>query len=353
MAVRVAFALSLGLLSAPASGQQEIGGILKRLQSVPATSTKADCDAELAKSTSSNAFDLFYGAKVCAVAKQKPESSFLLLAGQIRATPDMLAMMPAAQPDAKTAISLYGFIYSYAGGMGDEGVLRDARSRERLFALLDGWKPIYDAAYNPGWKTSRRASEAEYNRMLADSASGRRHQIERIVRLFSDDAYYALHREERDLYAKQGGPVEVGTPVSRRLSELARKMNERAVALGVDDMRMPDTESTNADPADDRRSWPPDAPGKNERVIAGVDDPVVKKCSDSAEFSSVAENSRILRVIVTTTEEWGKVWRADLEGGDLGPTRQVCTSNYSSSRPMDGPENRLDPLPDPTSPVKR
>src|SRR6266568_1770922 len=99
MKSRVAFALVLSLVSTPAAAQQEVEAILKRVQAVPATSTKSDCDTQLAKARTANAFDLFYGSGVCSVAKQKPESSFLLLAAQIRATPDMGGMMPATQSD--------------------------------------------------------------------------------------------------------------------------------------------------------------------------------------------------------------------------------------------------------------
>lgn len=66
----------------------------------------------------------------------------------------------------------------------------------------------------------------------------------------------------------------------------------------------------------------------------------------AAEWSTIAQNSRIARVVVTATDAWGTVWRADLEGGEGGAERRVCTRNYSSSRPLEGPFDRLTPLPE-------
>jgi len=343
---RIVLAIALGAAAAPAAAQQEIKTILDRIQSISPSSTKSDCDAQLAKATTANAFDLFYGAGLCGAAKQKADSSFLLIAGQIRATPDMASMMPATQADAKTVIALYGFIYSYAGGLGDEEVLRDKASRVRLYSLLDQWKPNYGSTYNPGWDVRRRPSEADYLAAIAESAAGRRRQLEEIVSLYSDDIYYALHRQERELYASQGGPVEASGAVAKQMSELSRKMNDRAAQLGLGNLKeIPADEAVaRQEPSD----FPPDAPGKDERVIDGASDPVAKRCADSAEFSAILENARMPRVLVTTTRKWGTVWRADFEGGSFGPERHVCSAHYDSSRPFEGPQDRLAPLPVPS-----
>ena len=277
MSTRIALALALCAISVPAVAQQDVEGIIKRLQAVPASSTQADCDKQLAKAAKANAFDLFYGSGVCQAAKQKPEASFLLLAGQIRAMPDMGGMVPATQNDAKTVVALYGFIYSYAGGMGDDEVLRDKISRSRLYALIDQWKPAYDATYHPGWATRGRPSEPEYRATLDASATHRRQQVVDFARLYSDDTYYALHHEERELYAKQGGTVDVDSPIAKRLGELARQMNERAVALGVRSaaVEIPSAEAVTQEPS---RNVPPEAPGSDERIIDGAADPVAKRC---------------------------------------------------------------------------
>jgi hypothetical protein len=122
-------------------------------------------------------------------------------------------------------------------------------------------------------------------------------------------------------------------------------MNDRGVALGPGNApkEIPIDEAGAHQPSIDE---PPDAPGSDERIIDGSNDPVVKRCVKGAEFMDLLSNARIARVLVTTTKKWGTVWRADLEGGTFGSERRVCTVNYDGSRPLDmGPKDRLAPLP--------
>jgi hypothetical protein len=335
----------LAVIGTAAFGQEEFDAVSRRLLSAPASSTRADCDAELARAARANAFDLFHGSAVCHVAGEEPEASFLLLAGQIRAMPDMGSMMPVSQKDAEASTALYSFIYSVAGGLGDEEVLREETSRKRLFALLDQWKPTYDANYDPGWEARDRPDPNEYRAALAESISVRRAAVEKMARLYSDDIYYALHREEQELLAKQEGrAVDVNSKDAKELGDLASKMNRRAADLGFGDIVQP-VPPAEIDPPEPGVGVPQDFPEDDEQVINGENDAVAKQCARGAQFSATFSNSRIARVLITRSDKWGTVWRADLEGGEFGPERVVCSSNYSSSHAFGmGTEDQFVPL---------
>lgn len=331
-------------LAAPAAAQTGIVTLMDRLNSVrPEAVTAADCDAQVARAAALNVPDLLYGAWLCYAANRAVEGNFLLNAGQVRSIPDMGLMVPAARADSDVVTSLYGVIYFHLGGPGREEVLRDAASRERFFRLFDGWSADYPADYNPGWNTRRRPDAAAYRAAIAESKAGRRRQLVDIARLYSDEAYYALHRRFQDLQARNPTGFVEGTPDADLSSDLERQMNERSAALGIETGYPADAEAS--DPGSER--FPPHVPARDEVVLAGTADPVAQRCAEIAERFTISADSRIVRVLVTRSPEWGTIWRADLGGGDQPAERFTCTSNTSSSGPLG---DEIPPLPEGAAP---
>jgi hypothetical protein len=327
-------------LGSQAPAQRISDALLDRLTSVrPGSATSADCARQVAEAAKLNGPDLLYGAAVCSAAGRAVEGSFLLNAGQTRSMADLALTMPASKADSDVQTSLYGILYFHAGGPGSEEVLRDASSRDRLFRLLDSWSPSYSSDYNPGWNVRRRPEAAEYSAAIAELKAHRREQLDEVARLYSDTAYYALHRRHQDLQARNSNGFIAGTPDADLSRELLRQMSERSAALGIGTA---DDDTARPDPSDLR--FPPPAPGAEELVLPSSSDPVVRRCADSAERWTIAADTRVLRVLITKSPEWGTIWRADIAGGDRPAERFTCTSDSTSSRPLAG-EDTIPPLP--------
>jgi len=331
--------VSLGLGS-QATAQGVIDPLMDRLTSVrPGSATSEDCARQVAAAATLNGPDLLYGAAVCSAAGKAVENSFLLTAGQTRSMADMALTVPASKADSDFQSALYGVLYFHAGGPGSEEVLRDGSSRDRFFTLLDSWSPSYSTDYNPGWNVRRRPEAAEYSAAIAELKADRRKQLEEVARLYSDMAYYALHRRHQDLQARNSNGFTEGTPDADLSRELLRQMSERSAALGIgaadDDIARPDLFDG---------QLPPAAPAAGEVVLPSSSDPVVKRCADVAERWTIAADSKVLRVLITKSAEWGTIWRADIAGGDRPAERFTCTSRSTSSRPLEG-KDTIPPLP--------
>ena len=322
--------------------QAQTGGLAlaDRLAAVdPAKVTAADCEAGMAGASRSNGPDLLHAAWVCFAAKKQVEGAFLLSAGQARSVVDMATMVPASKADADAAVALYGVIYARAGGYGDDVVLRDPAARDRFFGLIDTWSPVYDMRYDPSWRVRRRPDAAAYSAAIAETKAGRRKQLAEVARLLSDDDYYALHRRHDELLERQRNRFVDGTPEAARSADLLRRMDERAVALGV---RAPA-------PADEpgtimTAGSAPDSPAADERVLPDSADPVIRRCADMAEWRTIAAETKVLRTLVTRSPAWGVIWRADIGRSGGSTERLTCTANSSSSRPLEMGDDKLVPL---------
>lgn len=336
-----ALLLSLCLsLSSGAVARTEEAGLLGRLNSVrPGAATAADCDRHVAQAAKLNGPDLLYAASVCYAANKPGEGTFLLNAGQVRSTADLVLTVPAAKADSDIQTSLYQILYFHAGGPGKAEVLRDATLRDRAFSLFDGWSPSYGPDYDPGWKMRRRPDAAVYQAAIAEQKAARQKQLGEIARLYSDEEYHSLHRQFQDLQARNGSGFAEGTADAKRAHDLMRLMSERSAALGIG----PHPGDEDSDPGSE--PFPPASPAREETVLAGSTDSVAKRCSEMAERFTIASESKILRVLITNSPEWGVVWRADMAAPGEPAERFTCTANTSASRPLDMGDERIPPLP--------
>lgn len=331
-------------LSSPAVAQPGAEALLERLESAK-DATPAQCERQVAQAAKLNGPDLLYGATVCYGAKKLEEGSFLLNAGQVRSSADLLLMVPASKADSDVQASLYEVIYFHAGGPGREEVLRRPASRDRFLKLFDGWAPEYGPGYDPGWNVRRRPDPAAYRAAVAEQKAGRRKQLADISRLYSDRVYYSLHRRLNDLLARNGNSLVDGSADARLSNALMLEMRARSEALGVG----PEPADEGGDPGTE--PFPPAAPAVEEIVLAGSTDPLVQRCADLAERMIIASESKILSVLVTRSPEWGIVWRADMAAAGQPAERFTCTEQTSASRPLDMGDESIPPLPGGVSPA--
>jgi hypothetical protein len=334
--------LAIGL-SSTAAAQAGMESLLERLKS-PKGATAAQCEAQVARAATLNGPDLLYGASVCHAANRPEQGNFLLIAGQVRSSADMAETVPARKADYNAQSTLYGIIYFHAGGPGKAEVLRDPASRERFFRLFDSWSPRYDPDYEPGWKVRSGAVPAAYQAAMAALKAARRKQLVDVARLYSDDQYYALHRRFQDLQARNPNGLVEGTADAALAQDLQRRMSERSEALGVATF----AGDEGGDPGGER--FPPAAPASDEAVLAGKADPVVQRCAGLAEKLAIASDSRIVRVVITRSADWGTIWRADLAAAARPMERFTCTENTSASRPLEMGDESIAPLAEAVAP---
>lgn len=343
-----AFLLGAALVLSPAAAAPTGSALLDRIQSVdPATATPAACEAQVSQATVLNGPDLFFGASVCSLAGKPVEATFLLNAAQNRSIVDLMLIVPATRADSDRTMELYGFIYYSAGGPGGDEVFRDPALRDRLFTLYDNWSPAYGPDYSPGWSARRRPQPEAYQAAVTEAKASRRRQLSETAQLYSDESYYALHRRFQELQRRTSGTYVEGTADANLSRELQRRMSERAAELGVRDSGFEEGQPGDRSPPE----FPPNSPASEEVVLPHSSDPVVERCTEIAERRTIASGSRLVRVLITRSPEWGIIWRADSEGGDGRPTRFTCTATTISSSPLgsEGPES-LAPLPEATEP---
>ncbi len=334
--------LSFGI-SSPVLAQGKVATLDDRLKSMDAkTLTVADCLSRIAGAASSNGPDLLYGGRVCALVSKPLESSFLLIAGQLRAASDIILMPPATQSDDRGLMTLYGMLYAGGGMSGvDDEVLHDPAERARFLQLLDAWSPAYGQDYDPGWNARKRPDTARYAATVAQAKTDLRKNLDRLVRLDSDDRYYALQRQYNALLARipVSGGLAPGTADFTLFNDLERRIRERGIALGVD-MGPPPPDFTDPttvkkeEAAEAATRFPPASPAKGELVVAASVDPIVEKCTDQAERMAVTGGGKIVRTEITSSREWGTILRADIAGGQMGPVRFTCTDTFTGSQPF-------------------
>lgn len=222
-------------LPSPAISQDPVRPLVERLNSVdPTKVTAADCNAQVSRAASLSAMDLFYGSAICLAAKKPVEGNFLLTVGQVRAMPDMALMEPASEDEKLKAAGLYGLIWFYAGGPGEEEVYRHPEMRGGFFQMFDAWTAAYGPDYNPGWTVEKRPGSSEYQTAVAGSKTHRRKQLSAISKAYSDDQYYTLHQQFAELQKRTGGKYVEGTQDAKLSAELQAKMDKRAKELSID-----------------------------------------------------------------------------------------------------------------------
>ena len=329
-------------LAAPAMAQWPTSPLLDRLTAIDVSKAiPSACNAQMARATYLNGPDLLYASAICRAAKMPVEGNFLLNAGQVRAMSDLSLMVPATKADSDLSTGLYGVLYFHAGGPGDEAVLRQAGSLNRLFSLFDGWSPDYTSDYDPGWRMRRKPDVGTYRTAIKEMKTARRKQLVDAAKMASDAAYASLARQLDELKARNPAGFIVGTVDERVSSQLLRQMTERAAVLTLGGAAVPRRFDERSDAAE---RFPPAGLAAEESVI-GNTGPVATRCADLAERMTIAQESKIAAVLVTRSAKWGTIWRADLAAENRPMERLTCTATTTSSRPLSMGADTLAPLP--------
>jgi hypothetical protein len=338
-------------ISGPASAHANTKTLEERLKAIDAKAlTKEDCVSELSRSASANAPELIYGGRVCELVGSFVESSFLFGAGQLRALTDIMLMPPATKADDQGLLPLYTMLYFGGGATGiKDEVLHDPNQRQKFLLLLEQWRPSYSQTYNPGWNARKQPDAEKYHSTVAEAKAGLRQQLDRTVRLVSDDQYYSLHRQYMEILERHPKGLPADTPAGKLAADLERRIRERMVALGEEVGPSPSDLSDatkernpNSELREDDR-FPPHSPDKDESVLSNAVGPTVDRCLDLAERSAVSQGGKIVRVLVTSSKKWGTIWRADMTADGQPLTRFTCTEATSSSSPLE--VDNIPPLP--------
>ena len=351
--MRLLSVIAAGLaLSSPATAQMKAASLGDRIAAIDAkTLTAADCGLQVASAAKANAPSLIYGGRICAAVKMPLEASFLMLAGQLRAASDIQLLPPATQSDDRSLMPLYGILY-FGGGLNgvDDDVLHDPVERARFLDLVDRWSPFYGADYEPGWTARKRPDAATYATMIAQAKAVLRKNLDRLVRLDSDDQYYALQSQYNQILARipASGGLAPDTPDGKLFDGLQKRMRARGIAIGVDMGPPPpnpkDLAVAATTTAESSADFPPASPGKGESIVSASADPAMATCVDQAERMAVASGARIERKQIYSSARWGAVLRADITGGDVGTERYTCTETFTGTQPFDF--GKLRPLPE-------
>lgn len=339
-------------IASPTVAQDSAGTLKQRLEAIDAKAlSEVDGFSHLGKAAISNGPDLIFGGRVCELVGNLEESSFLFMAGQLRASTDLLLLPPATQADDQGLIDLYGLLYFGGGvsGIKDE-VLREPESRKRFLKSIEEWAPVYEPSYDPGWNARKRPDEAKYRATIAEGKAGLNQYLDRTVRLVSDDQYYAAHRQQMQLLERNRSGIKPETPEGKLFDELQRRKRERAITLGIEvgpsTQDIIEAAKSKDLVAEMRENFPPHSPEKSELVVTASGHSTIERCLDLAERAAVSQGGKIVGGLVTSSDRWGIIWRADIVRGDQDPTRFTCTETTSSSAPLDIGDEQIPPLPE-------
>lgn len=212
-------------------------GFIAALAAVWAFSAVAEaapdrCDEALARAASSSAEALFDGASSCTAQQREQDSYFLLMAGQVRATSDMLMFQPRTEEAKSKAASLYGRLYYQMGGAGSLAFYADERAVAALYQRVTAW--TLDAGtqhdYRASWNSEPVADMAEYGALLAEAWSMRRTQLDAYSRLARDPGYVRLDEEMQGLMRENPTGFVAGTPAAERAMQLQEAMGRTQMA---------------------------------------------------------------------------------------------------------------------------
>ena len=198
---------------------------------VPATDIDPACRLAIQRSTSLNGGQLFESAEACAGAEASDDAVFLLLAGQVRALTDMSLLTPDSDADQAAAAELYGALYYKYGGSGPDELFRDADRATAMFERLRSWRPEFSASYSPGWDYQRPVEIERYQLMVDYSIRNRLAKLESYRNLLQDDRYYAVHREHRELLARNNNRTVAGTDDANRIAELQELLDTISASI--------------------------------------------------------------------------------------------------------------------------
>ncbi len=204
-----------------------IENLLERISALRGGEVSAeDCHDQFEKRDVSNGAELFYGYGVCGWAEQDYEATLLLVMGQVRAVTDMELLEPATEVDQQAAALLWGYIFYYFGGLGPDSVYLDPAMHERLVREYEGWVPVVNPDYDPGWGFASFPDPSVYLGKIEHEKARRARTMKLQAILQADRDYRAAHVEFLWLQQQNPHGFVAGTSDYDRSVELQRTMSE-------------------------------------------------------------------------------------------------------------------------------
>ena len=84
---------------------------------------------------------------------------------------------------------------------------------------------------------------------------------------------------------------------------------------------------------------------RSHHFSSGLPQTAGKTCADQAERMTIAEESKIVGVLITQSPKWGVIWRADLAAENRPTERLTCTEHTTGSQPLEAGGDKIAPLP--------
>jgi len=186
--------------------------------------TSSGCDLAMTKIQLLNANEFWHGANECAKSGNRFHTTFLLLAGQIRAMTDLGTLKAASDEDEIKVGELYGILYYKAGGSGHDEIYRDISLSNNLLHQLNNWDAELHDSYDPGWKYQSNIGTLKYAQMFACQKAVRISKLNWYASLIRNDEYYEASKELNALRAKNPGAITSGSDIEKQISSIMTRM---------------------------------------------------------------------------------------------------------------------------------
>jgi hypothetical protein len=167
--------------------------------------------------------ELFDAAIVC---EDLVDAVGMMMIGQIRAMSDLAIFEPAALPDRDEAANLYKRIYGNLGSIGPDDVYRDSSAYEAMRNLVESWQPKNISNYSPGWNALVMPTASEYSSVILQQKNRRLEQLDQHYLLISNDEYYDLKLQAREIWARNNNQLEANSEDGQLVRELNDQMKE-------------------------------------------------------------------------------------------------------------------------------
>ncbi len=230
----LAVAIALIILAGPAVAQEKLQDFVVQVEAVTPEQAGALCEDGLSRAETANAFDLLLASTACRRVGRADDTAFLTLVGQARAMADISVLTPATEEAKDGAGSLYGLIFFYFGGPGDNEVYRDPRRAAAVLARHAAWKASFGPGYDPGWARTGSVSGEAYASKIGEAKTHRIAQLDSYIILQADPAFRAASDEMDAISKRNPTGIMGGTPDNARAEELMAIMDDRGKALGLD-----------------------------------------------------------------------------------------------------------------------
>ena len=248
------------------------------------TATAADCDRQVSQATILNGPDLLLGHRF-AFANRPIEGSFLLNAGQVRSSVDLVLTVPPRAPTARANLSLW--LHLCASGRTRQR--RRLRRRGVAKQILPALRRLVAAIFGrlqSRLECPRRPDATTYRAATEEVKAGRRRQL--LDACGSIRTMPILRPGAGSWNCRRA--IRAALSRARRMPRSPRTCGGRWTSGPWRSARNPRRAHTGSDDPSSVR-FPPHQPAADEEILSSSADPVVQRCADMVERMTIAEDT--------------------------------------------------------------